>query len=117
MKRDVLKRYRKDGFTLTMYDTHRQDWRRQTIIAFRFLDRGKLIFEGSDFAGSPMHADDSLDTVASLLSFLSLQPGDTDAEYFDKYTPEQMEWCRGFRADELRMLQMELEERCQKRAR
>jgi hypothetical protein len=108
--KDILKRYRKQGFTLTMYDTHARDSRGQTKIGYRLSDRGKLIFQGEDFAGSPMHADDSLDTVASLLSFLCLRPGDTDSEYFDAYTPDQLEWCQSARAEELSMIRYELEE-------
>jgi hypothetical protein len=42
-----------------------------------------------------LHADDSLETVASLLTFLTLRPGDTDADYFAGYTPAQMEWATG----------------------
>jgi hypothetical protein len=53
---------------------------------------GWIIFEGEDFAGSPMDADDSDETVAALLTFLTLRRGDTDAEYFESYTPEQLAW-------------------------
>ena len=51
-----------------------------------------LLFEGNDFGPSPLHAIDSDDAVASLLGFLALRPGDTDSEYFDDYTPEQIEY-------------------------
>lgn len=40
-----------------------------------------------------MHADDSPRTIAALLSFLSLRPGDVEKEYFDNYTPKQMEFA------------------------
>ena len=33
-------------------------------------------------------------TVAGLLAFLSLKPGDTDPEYFEGYTPEQLAFAR-----------------------
>jgi hypothetical protein len=33
-------------------------------------------------------------TVAGVLAFLSLKPGDTDAEYFEEYTPEQLAFAR-----------------------
>ena len=51
------------------------------------------LFEGEDFRCSPLHAHDSNETVKSLMTFLTLRPGDTDAEYFAKYTPEQLEYC------------------------
>ena len=85
-------------FRLTMKDTNRRDHRGQTIIAYclrmREGDRKALaLFEGEDFAGSPMHADDSDATVASLMTFLTLRPGDTDREYFANYTPAQLDFA------------------------
>lgn len=52
-----------------------------------------VLFKGSDFGASPMHAIDSNATVAALLGFLTLRPGDTDADYFAGYTPEQKAFC------------------------
>jgi hypothetical protein len=52
-----------------------------------------LLFEGEAFAGSPLHADDSDATVAALLAFLTLRPGDTDSEYFDGYSPAQLHFA------------------------
>lgn len=84
------------GFTLTTWDTCRTDLRGQTIIGYALheMRTGRVIFRGEDFAGSPLCADDSDDTVRSLMTFLTLRPGDTDAEYFDGYTEEQMDFCR-----------------------
>ena len=105
MKRDMLRTkkfspYRKGypTFKLEMWDTHKTDWRGQTKIGYRFTERSEpgdveVIFEGEDFAGSPMHADDSIETMRSLLSFLTLRPGDTDREYFESYSERQMEFC------------------------
>lgn len=53
-----------------------------------------VLFEGEDLGCSPMHAIDSDESVAALMGFLTLRPGDTDAEYFENYTPEQMEFCQ-----------------------
>lgn len=92
-------------FTLTLYDTHRRDSRGQTVLAYKFMRReaGKteVLFEGADFAGSPLHADDSNETIASLMGFLTLKPGDTDAEYFANYTPRQLEWAESGEPDDL----------------
>jgi hypothetical protein len=41
------------------------------------------------FCGSLLHGADADATVTGVLAFLSLQPGDTDSEYFEGYTPEQ----------------------------
>jgi hypothetical protein len=110
-----LKVWSKSGFTLRMWDTGRRDWRGQSILRYQLKDRRRVVFEGDDFAGSPLHADDSLNTVAVLLGFLTLQPGDTDREYFDRYTPDQMDWCQGDRAETLRYIQFELGERTSRR--
>lgn len=86
-------------FTLTMRDSGELDSRGVTRIAYRLTmrepgaRRSVVIFEGSDYSGSPMHADDSDDNVAGLMGFLTLRPGDTDAEYFESYTPEQRAYC------------------------
>jgi hypothetical protein len=97
------------NFWLVMYDTNRRDSRGQSYIGYRFYHGTELIFSGEDFSGSPMHADDSDATVASLLHFLSLRPGDTDQEYFESYTQRQLEWCQEF-GEELGYLAHELEE-------
>lgn len=107
--RDILRRvrfspYRKGNgvtFSLTMWDTHRRDPRGQTVIGYSLTmtadhvgERGRIVlFEGEDFAGRPMHADDSDATVHSLMTFLTLRPGDTDADYFKSYTPVQLDYC------------------------
>jgi hypothetical protein len=105
MEEDVLRRvrlapYRKGKgptFSLVMYDTHRTDGRGCTKIGYRLTMRedGKstLLFSGEDFAGSPGRADDADLTAAALLGFLTLKPGDTDAEYFAKYTEAQKAFC------------------------
>lgn len=87
-------------FVLATWDTCRVDSRGQTRQAYllRQLDyvgkaKWTTIFEGDDFCGSPLHADDSDDTLRALLGFLTLCPGDTDPEYFNSYTPEQLYFC------------------------
>jgi hypothetical protein len=55
--------------------------------------RPRTLFEGEDFACSPCHAIDSDECIASLMGFLTLRPGDTDAEYFESYTPQQIDYC------------------------
>lgn len=112
---ELIKVWRNSGFTLRLWDTHSRDSRGQSVLQYQLKDRRKVIFEGDDFAGSPMHADDSLDTVCALLGFLTLKPGDTDREYFDKYTEDQLDWCQGSRCEELGMIQLYMEERLSKR--
>lgn len=101
MARDVIRRVRltpyRPGmgprFNLTVWDTGRRDWRGQSKLGYELRSAGRTLFTGEDFAGSPIHADDSDATIAALLGFLTLQPGDTDREYFAAYTPEQFAYC------------------------
>jgi hypothetical protein len=111
---EKIKVWAKDGFRLSLYDPNRRDHLGKNVLAYRFTDHGKLIFQGEDFACSPLHSVDSLETVYSLLTFLSLRSGDTDEEYFADYTPEQIEW-RDSRAETLSMLVYDGESRLEKR--
>lgn len=106
---EPMREWENSGFKLTMWGTDRQDTRGQTVIAYEFSHEGKVVFSGEDFCGSPMNCDDSDETVAALLSFLALRPGDTDREYFEKYTEEQMEFAETH-GEYLGILAMELEE-------
>ncbi|PSK89945.1 hypothetical protein CLV63_12449 [Murinocardiopsis flavida] len=51
----------------------------------------RLIFAGSDL-GSPSGVTED-EVAAHALLWLTLQPGDTDEEYFADYTPDQRAWC------------------------
>jgi len=96
MSKDYLRHVRLDrtGYKLLTWDTHRRDKDHKTIIGYRFISpKGTVIFENEDFAGSPMHGDDSDDTLRNLLGFLTLRPGDTEGEYFDSYTNLQRKFA------------------------
>ena len=86
-------------FYLTVWDA---DCTREgkTVLGYRLAMRdGKgaaLIFQNEDFAVSPLHAIDSDATIAALMNFLTLRPGDTDAEYFSSYTAEQLEFAETY---------------------
>lgn len=95
-----LQPYRKDmgpRFILAVSDTYRRDHLGKSILAYAFSQHNEdgtkvALFSGSDFACSPMCAIDSDECLACLLGFLCLRKGDTDAEYFANYTPEQTEF-------------------------
>jgi hypothetical protein len=81
-------------FTLSMWDTERYDSHGKTILAYEFTMNGEVVFEGEDFACSPLHAVDSDAALAGLMGFLTLRPGDTDPDYFAGYSPEQLAFAR-----------------------
>lgn len=80
-------------FDLKTWDTGRpyRPGASQWGIGYDFRETGAAepLFSGEDFGCSPMDAIDSDDCLRTLLSFLTLRPGDTDAEYFDDYTEAQ----------------------------
>lgn len=84
-------------FVLATYETNQHDSRGCDYIGYKLtmLEAGvhTVLFEGSDFNAGPMHAIDSIGAAEGLMRFLTLRPGDTDAEYFDKYTPAQLAFC------------------------
>jgi hypothetical protein len=80
-------------FTLSLYNTGETDDMGKSRLAYVFTGPEGVVFEGSDFRCSPAYAIDSDGCLRSLLGFLTLHPGDTDPEYFDSYTPEQLAYC------------------------
>ena len=105
--RELLRTDRFDGpdhtYTLRMFATERTDWRGQTVIAYEFTREGdeSPLFEGADFAGSPLHSDDADESMLDLMGFLTLRPGDTDSEYFDSYTADQLEFAESWDCESL----------------
>lgn len=106
-----IKRWNKGGFTLRIFDLPPDKQRRRDRLyyGYEFKDGRKTIFEGEDFGPGYATAPDSLEAVYGILGFLSLQEGDTDAEYFEKYTEEQMAWTRSGRCEELNIMVHEWE--------
>jgi len=90
--RHVQLLYHRD-YELELYDTHEQDIHGKHRLYYRFTRDREPIFTAGDFWCSPSRSIDSDDTLVSLLGFLTLRPGDTDAEYFENYTPRQLEFA------------------------
>jgi hypothetical protein len=70
-------------------------------VQYYFFYNDKLIFQGNDFRPSPMHDKYSIDSIVSLLGFLTLKKGDTDKEYFKDYTSDQWNWSESFDCEQL----------------
>lgn len=64
-------------------------------VKYYVFHKTALLFHGNDYRPSPMFSGiDSIESCVGLLSFITLSEGDTDKEYFEKYTPEQLKWSR-----------------------
>lgn len=79
------------GYRLTTWETGKRARTGQWLLGYLFRGPdGTVLFSGDDYGVSPMDAIDSDRALRGLLSFLTLQPGDTDDEYFAKYDARQM---------------------------
>lgn len=104
----------RDRFRLALWDTGRKVGEK-TELRFEFYDQTlpmmqRLVFARDDFRVPPQHALDSDATVWALLGFLALGEGDVDPEFFDDYTPAQLEWRDSPRREELAAIAMEIYE-------
>lgn len=94
-----------DGYRLRTFDTYGHMSTGQRKLAYIFQAPGRrVLFKGADYGCAPADPIDSDAALVGLLGFLTLKPGDTDSEYFDRYTPEQLDWCRGSDCEELSLL-------------
>jgi hypothetical protein len=87
-------RHKESDMVLEVFDTFKTDNMGKSRLAYDFRKSGdeKPLFSGDDFFCGRFTAIDSDDCLVSLLGFLTLRPGDTDREYFDNYTEEQITW-------------------------
>jgi len=108
-KEDPLAIWESDGFRVIMRPTGRYDRYGKTGTAYKFFHEGNLIFRGEEYYPAPSTKWDSEASQLSLLSFFAMGYEDTDDEFFEEYTPEQIAWRDEF-AEELSMIVMEQEE-------
>lgn len=81
------------GYTLEVWDAQTTAPHGQSQLRYEFRSpAGIILFEGDDYGVAPSNAIDSDAALLGLLSYLTLRDGDTDSEYFERYTPEQRAW-------------------------
>lgn len=82
-------------FTLHLYDVHNDDWAGRCGVGFELKQGRRTIFRCVDSEGAAYghHTVDGDKAVRNVMGWLTLKPGDTDSEYFAKYTPEQLAFC------------------------
>lgn len=76
---------------------------------YRLSRRNRTIFTATDISsptGTVLSTGALISSARTVLRFLTLCPGDTDAEYFDTYTRTQLEWRDRF-AEELALYALE----------
>jgi hypothetical protein len=77
---------------------------------YAFSDNEALLFAGNDFRPSPLHSIDGIEAIMSLLSFLTVQKGDTEEEYFTNYTQAQLNWSNSASCEHLKGLIQDFEQ-------
>lgn len=93
-------------FELRTWDTGRRDSMGKNCVGYQFEKIDKLgkrttIFSGEDFFCAPGDCIDSDSAVCSLMSFLTLKPGDTDDDYFKDYTVGQHDFATSYACETL----------------
>jgi hypothetical protein len=68
---------------------------------------GAVLFDGADYGPAPHVAIDSDESLRGLLAFLTLRPGDTDAEYFAAYSAAQRAFAESSDCETLAFLYSE----------
>ncbi len=109
---EKIRTWRRAGFTLELWDTHVPTGTGRlahTLLGYHLSDGGRVIFAGDGYAPPLSVAINSDECLAALLSWLAMQPGDADEEFFEEYTPTQREWLESGRADDLSSMAREME--------
>ncbi len=78
-------------------------------VGYKFYYKEKVLFQGDDYKPAIMRNIDDLESCIDLLGFLTVQPGDTDDEYFSNYTPDQLEFANSYDAEQLKGLVSDFE--------
>lgn len=104
---EMIKEWIHDDISVRLFDHYKYSGSGllgRSMLSYVLRSGDQAVFYGDDYGPSPLHAHDSIDAIYGLLSFLTIQPGDTDAEYFEGYTDLQLEWIDSSEADDLRMM-------------
>jgi hypothetical protein len=81
----------------------------ETVHYTVFLNN-QLLFE-DNFRPSPIYTSKySLESIVGLLGIITLAPGDTDPEYFENHTTQQLEWCKSPACEALKLYISNFEE-------
>lgn len=71
---------------------------------------GNVIASGNDFLIGMAMYPDSIESVVSLLGFLTVQKGDTDESYFANHTPEHLNWLTTSQCQEIALFVADYED-------
>lgn len=80
------------------YDSRRYSPTGHSYLDLEVRHEGRIIFDrGALSCGVPAGTSTDGNEARELaLATVAMKPGDTDAEYFESYTPEQLDWARKY---------------------
>lgn len=83
------------------YDDLRPQWDEagRIRLAVEVREGGKIIFPKGQLYCALHGSSDGIRARELVLSLVAMKPGDTDADYFADYTPEQLEWAEAHSDD------------------
>lgn len=98
-------------YVLHTWDTYRRDSLGKSTLGYAFYDvrEDEPIFAGEDYHAPAVRSIDSDEVLRDLLGFLTLGMGDTDSEYFESYTAQQIAFRDGDDREHLSMWATESE--------
>jgi hypothetical protein len=99
-----VRNWRRDDFKLELWDTNEPTGRGyagDTYLAYRFSDRGRVLFQGSNFVPPLSVPIDGDACVVACLFWFTLKPGEVEEEFFNGYSRAQRTWMESGRADDL----------------
>jgi hypothetical protein len=83
-------------FTLHIYDGQETDSAGRFALGYELRSEGQSIFSATSRDGAFVWVHCAIDSdtaVRSIMTFLTLRPGDTDAEYFADYSAAQQDFA------------------------
>ena len=98
-------------YSLRMNVCNYKDGRLNFEYVLRNPDK-KILFHGKDFSAPNGHT--WKENAMSLMGFLTLRKGDTDDEYFNNYTDDQLAFSESNDNDELQMMVYDYDTRNEK---
>jgi hypothetical protein len=94
--RDYLRQVVFDGYCLRTWTTGHYYPTGQEMIGGELVSPdGVTLFSQENFGIPPGHPIDSDKSLRDVIGWLTMKPGDTDADYFKDYTPAQMAFAEG----------------------
>ena len=100
-------------YSLSLEIDHYENMRAFYKYTFKTPDK-KILFKGNDFSCYAGDDNKWKENAMSLMGFLTLRKGDTDDEYFNNYTDDQLAFSESNDNDELQMMVYDYDTRNEK---